>query len=192
ACNNDGVWNETGANLSFRVRPLFYQTFYFYALCAALVAVGAWGFYRLRLQQIRRQMRERFVLVLAERTRVAREIHDTLLQGFTGISLKLDVIAQQLPGASAAKEQIERVLEQADRALTEARQAVWDMRSPLVEAHGLANALASSAKKIVEGTPAQLKFEVAGPIRDLPPAVEDNLLRICQEAVNNAIKHARA
>lgn len=192
ACNNDGVWNETGATFSFRVRPFFYQTFPFYALCAAFAGVAAWGFHRLRLQQLRGQMRERFVLVLAERTRVAREIHDTLLQGFTGISLKLDAIAHQLPGESKAKQQLETVLEQADHALTEARRAVWDMRSPLVEAHGLANALASSAQQIIEGTQARLDFEVKGVVRDLPPAVEDNLLRICQEAVTNSIRHGGA
>ncbi|MEP7342814.1 MAG: two-component regulator propeller domain-containing protein [Acidobacteriota bacterium] len=192
ACNNDGVWNDTGATAAFRVQPFFYQTYPFYALCAAFVGMAAWGFHRLRLQQIRKQMRERFVMVLAERTRVAREIHDTLLQGFTGISLKLDAVAQQLPGESKAKQQLETVLEQADQALTEARHAVWDMRSPLVEAHGLANALASSARQIIEGTPVRLNFEVEGSVRDLPPGIEDNLLRICQEAVTNAIKHGRA
>jgi ligand-binding sensor domain-containing protein/signal transduction histidine kinase len=192
ACNNDGVWNETGAAISFRVRPFFYQTYPFLALCAAFVGVTAWGFYRFRLRQISRQMRERFVLVLAERTRVAREIHDTLLQGFTGISLKLDAIAHQLPDESKAKQQLESVLEQSDQALTEARRAVWDMRSPLVESHGLANALASSAQHIIEGTPAQLQFAVEGTVRDLPPAIEDNLLRICQEAVTNSIRHGSA
>ncbi len=66
------------------------------------------------------------------------------------------------------------------------------MRSPLVEALGLANALAKSAQQIIEGTPAQLQFAVEGAVRDLPPAVEDNLLRICQEAVTNSIRHGRA
>jgi signal transduction histidine kinase len=188
ARNHDGDWNETGAEISFYIRPFFYQTYPFYALCAVLVGVGVWGLHRLRL----RQMRERFGLVLAERTRVAREIHDTLLQGFTGISLKLDAIAQQLPGSSNAKQQLENVLEQADRALTEARRAVWNMRSQLVEAHGFAKALASSAQQIVDGTPTQLQFEVAGSVRDLPPALEDDLLRVCQEAVSNSIKHAQA
>lgn len=188
ACNNDGVWNETGVEASFHVRPFFYQTYPFYLLCVALLALSAWGFHRLQIKQVR----ARFALVLAERVRVAREIHDTLLQGFTGISLKLDAITQQLPRESKAKQQLETVLEQADQALTEARRAVWDMRSPLIESQGLASALAAAAKQIVAGTPAQLQFAVEGPARDLPPAVEDNLLRICQEAVNNAIKHAAA
>jgi signal transduction histidine kinase/ligand-binding sensor domain-containing protein len=192
ACNNDGVWNEAGAAFSFRIRPFFYQTYPFYALCAAFIGIAAWGFHRLRLQQLQGRMRERFVLVLAERTRVAREIHDTLLQGFTGISLKLDAVAQKLPRESEAKQQLETVLEQADQALTEARRAVWDMRSPLVEAHGLAQALANSARHIIAGTPAQLEIAVDGAVRDLPPAVEDNLLRICQEAVTNSIRHGSA
>lgn len=188
ACNNDGVWNEIGAETSFRVRPFFYQTYPFYLLCVALLALSVWGVHRLQIKQVRAS----FALVLAERVRVAREIHDTLLQGFTGISLKLDAITQQLPSESKAKQQLEAVLEQADQALTEARRAVWDMRSPLIESQGLASALAASAKQIVAGTPAQLQFVVEGTSRDLPPAVEDNLLRICQEAVNNAIKHAAA
>ncbi|HKX30054.1 MAG TPA: two-component regulator propeller domain-containing protein [Blastocatellia bacterium] len=188
ACSSDGVWNEKGAEVSFHVRPFFYQTYPFYGLCAALIAVGLRALYRLRLKQIR----ERFGLVLAERTRVAREIHDTLLQRFTGISLKLDAISQQLPDSSAAKPQIEKLLEQTDQALTEARQAVWNMRSPMVESHGFANAMVNSARQIVDGTPTQLQFVVEGSVRDLPPAVEDNLLRVCQEAVTNTIKHANA
>ncbi len=83
AANNDGVWNESGASLEFTIRPFFYQTAWFYAACAALAAAAAYGVYRLRT----RQLEARYAAILAERSRIARELHDTIAQGFAGVSM---------------------------------------------------------------------------------------------------------
>ena len=87
ATNNDGVWSTTPATFSFQLQPYFTQTYWFYLICAALILLLVWLVYRWRVHQVE----SRFRAVLAERTRIAREIHDTLAQGFVGISVQLEL-----------------------------------------------------------------------------------------------------
>jgi signal transduction histidine kinase len=99
ASNNDGVWNETGATLGLYLKPFFYQTYWFYAVCLLALVVLGTLLYRLRV----RGMQKRFAAVLAERTRIAREIHDNLAQEMSGISVQLEVVARTMPaGAETA------------------------------------------------------------------------------------------
>ncbi len=129
---------------------------------------------------------------LKERKRIAQELHDTLLQGFTGIGLKLDAVARSLPPSLAAlKAQLLKLLDESDQYLAEARHSIWELRSPVLEKSGaLAKALAKVSQRALESTGVHLNFSVEGTERQPEPFVEGNLLRICEEAVANAAKHA--
>jgi signal transduction histidine kinase len=198
ACNNDGVWADAGARWEFSIRPAVYQTKWFFALAGGCCLLLFWGVYRWQMARVTAQaeahLNTRMEAQMDERKRIAQELHDTLLQGFTGIRLKLWAVAHQLPDSPAtAKEQLTRVIQQADQCLAESRSSVWALRSPrLEEAQDLPSALAQAARQLVADKPLQLSFNVAGTPRKLSAVVEFNLLRIGEEAVTNAIKHAEA
>jgi len=188
AANNDGVWSEQGAAFQFYLQPRFYQTYWFYALLIILLAAVVWQLYRFRVRRIRAQ----FDAVLAERTRIAREIHDNLAQEMLGISVQLEVVARTMPaGADVAKGHLDRVRLLVRHGIAEARRYVWDLRSQALENADLPTALSETARRLTGGTPIEAQVQVSGIFRPLPRAVEDNLLRIAQEAINNAVGHAR-
>jgi len=173
----------------FEVPPSFYETAWFRLLAAAALAGAGWALYRLRL----RQVRSRFALVLGERARLAREIHDTLAQGFVGISSQLDAVAMCMPeGDSPARRCLDIAGRMARHSLTEARRSVMDLRASMLEDQALGAALRSGAKTWTAGTGVETEVAVDGPEDPLPDEVEQNLLRIGQEAVTNALKHAAA
>lgn len=189
ASNNDGVWNETGATFGFYLKPYFYQTYWFYALVILALLLLAWQLYRFRVNQIQKQ----FGAVLAERARIAREIHDNLAQEMLGISVQLEVVARTLPpSAELAKSHLDRVRLLVRHGIAEARRYVWDLRSQALEQNDLPTALAETARRLTKETPVQATVEVSGTFRPLSRLVEDNLLRMGQEAINNAVKHAEA
>lgn len=189
ASNNDGVWNETGAAFSLYLKPYFYQTYWFYAVCLLALGMLAWLVFWLRL----RGMRAQFGAVLAERTRIAREIHDNLAQEMSAISVQLEVVARTMPaGAATAMTHLDRARRQVRHGIAEARRYVWDLRSPTLENNDLPTALAETARRLTHETAIQAQVEVNGTFRPLAQLVEDNLLRIGQEAMNNAVKHAQA
>ena len=189
AANNDGVWNETGAALDFYLQPRFYQTYWFYLLCVLLLALSAWQLYRLRVRRIALQFRA----VLAERNRIAREIHDNLAQDILGISVQLELVARLMPAAAeTAKGHLDRARMLVRNSMTEARRYVWDLRSQELQKKDLPAALRDTTKRLTAESKIETVVEVAGPLRPLPIEVETNLLRIGQEAINNAVKHARA
>ena len=189
AANNDGVWNESGAALDLYLRPRFYQTYWFYLLCVLLLALTAWQLYRLRVRRIALQFRA----VLAERNRIAREIHDNLAQDILGISVQLELVARLMPAAAeSAKGHLDRARMLVRNSMTEARRYVWDLRSQELQKKDLPAALRDTTKRLTAESEIETVVEVAGPLRPLPIEVETNLLRIGQEAVNNAVKHARA
>lgn len=189
ASNNDGVWNETGATFGLYLKPYFYQTYWFYAVLLLGLALLAWLLFRLRV----RSMRAQFGAVLAERTRIAREIHDNLAQEMSGISVQLEVVARTMPpGADASMSHLDRARRQVRHGIAEARRYVWELRSPALENNDLPTALSETARRLTNETDIQAQVEVNGTFRPLPRLVEDNLLRIGQEAVNNAVKHAQA
>ena len=137
-------------------------------------------------------MQAQFGAVLGERTRIAREIHDNLAQELTGISVQLEVVARTMPsGAEAAMTHLDRARRQVRHGIAEARRYVWDLRSPTLENNDLPTALSETARRLTNETAIQAQVEVNGTFRPLPRLVEDNLLRIGQEAVNNAVKHAQ-
>jgi signal transduction histidine kinase len=191
ACNNDGVWNEAGAVSSFAIAPAFYQTLWFqglYVLTAVLLLAGA---YRLRVRQIARGMDARFNERLAERTRIARELHDTLLQSFQGLMLRLQVVGDLLP-AGTAKDQLEQSLQRADRAIAEGRSAVYDLRSSVAMTNDLAQAVRALADELASQDSASFGLVVEGVARDLHAITRDEIYRIAREALRNAFSHACA
>lgn len=189
ASNNDGVWNHSGATLALYLKPYFYQTYWFYLSVTLLLAMLAWLIFRLRV----RSMRAQFGAVLAERTRIAREIHDNLAQEMSGISVQLEVVARTMPPeAEVARNYLDRARQQVRHGIAEARRYVWDLRSPALENNDLPAALAEIARRLTHETAIQAHVEVNGTFRPLAQSVEVNLLRIGQEAMNNAVKHAQA
>lgn len=195
AWNEDGVPSVQEATLGFRVLPRWYQTWWFGTLLfLAVAAAGAalvHATQRARARRTAERMRARFEATLVERTRLARELHDTLLQGFTGITLQLQAVHHAVEGVSKdAAGALSRVLALADITLRDARQMVWDMRAPELDEQDLADALEGAARGALVGSAIDLRFEVSGERRRLALDVETAVLRIGREAVVNAIKHA--
>ncbi len=190
ACNNDGVWNETGASLDLQLEPHYYQTYWFYLLLALGLALLAYCIYRWRL----RLVEARYDAVLAERGRIAREIHDTLAQGLVGISVQLELVNRLLASSvESARTQLDHARNLVRGSITEARSSIWELRSQAAETEDLATRLTRMAATATENsTPAiRVKSKVSGAYRPLAPKTEGELLRIAQEAVTNAVRHAK-
>jgi signal transduction histidine kinase len=176
--------------------PPWWRTGWFAAAAAAALAAGAAAAWRLR----ERRLRAQFALVLAERTRVAGELHDTLLQGFTGIALQLRALPIEVERApSAARAKLEAIVALAQRTLVDARHAVWDLRAPALDADdgaggraGLAGAVGAAARAAAARWEYRAAVRVLGTPGGLPAAAEGNLLRIAEEALANAGRHAAA
>jgi signal transduction histidine kinase len=150
---------------------------------------AALGAYRLRLRQIR----YRFSLILEERARIAREIHDTLAQGFVGISSQLDAVATKMTeGDGAARKNLAIAQKMAHHSLTEARRSVMDLRASVLEGQDLGAALRAGASIWTAGSEVEVEVNASGQDNALPDHVEQHLLRIAQEAVTNALKHSGA
>ena len=176
-------------SFAFELLPHFYQTLWFRCLAVALLIAAGWAVYQLRLRQIR----SRFALVLAERARLAREIHDTLAQGFVGISSQLDAVAMCMPkDLPQAHRYLELARKMARHSLTEARRSVMDLRASALEGQDLAAALQSGTRQWIAGSNLEVSLDISGAENPLSQDMEQHLLRIAQEAVANVMKHAGA
>lgn len=189
AANNDGVWNEAGASLAFELRPHFYQTIWFYMLLALSLVGLVLLALRLRLLRAEREFRA----VLGERNRIAREIHDTLAQGYVGISVQLEVLSELLrqKKVDAAAEHLDTTRGFVREGLADARQSIWALRSQ--DAGEIT--LPVRLRRITEhagGHGLAAHFSVHGAFRPLPPGTESEILRVAQEAIHNVKKHAGA
>jgi signal transduction histidine kinase/ligand-binding sensor domain-containing protein len=188
ARNNDGVWSTVPAATTLVVEPHFYQLLWFQMLVAlALLALGylAW---RQRLLRVERE----FQAVLAERTRIAREIHDTLAQGFVALSVELELIGRYMESsAGAAREQLARAQDLVRSSLEEARTSIWELRSQTATRGDLAVHLLKMAEDVAAAAHARarVQMQVSGAYRPLEDAVEREALRIAREAVVNAVRH---
>src|SRR5262249_50888543 len=133
AANNSGVWNETGDSLAFSIAPAYYQTTWFRLLCVAAALALLSAFYRLRLRYLQKEFDLRIRERVGERTRIARDLHDTLLQNFQGVLLKIHAATEMLPDRPAdAKGKLVHVLDQAEQAIVEGRDAVQGLRASTV------------------------------------------------------------
>ena len=187
ASHGDGIWSEPDT-LALSVAPAFYQTGWFYAaglfaLCASIVA--GW---QLHVRRVRRQ----FALVLAERIRMSRAIHDTLLQGLAGLALQLDDVSHGLDAASPLRDRIRSMRERIENSIREARQSIWELRNPQPANQPLADSLRDVAMRTIAQRPVTVDVAVHGAERRQPSEVEAQLVLICQEAVSNAVSHGSA
>ena len=189
AANNDGLWNTQGATLAFELRPHFYQTLWFYALLAALMVGMIVLLLRLRLRRAEGEFRA----VLGERSRIAREIHDTLAQGYVGISVQLEVLAEllRLHKVEAAAKQLDTTRGYVREGLADARQSIWALRSQDSEETTLPVRLRRMVEA-ADGNGLKASFGIFGAYRPLPAEVEREFLRVAQEAIHNVKKHAEA
>jgi signal transduction histidine kinase len=197
ACNNDGLWNEEGATLDFSVAPAWYQTNWFRASCVVVFLVSLWGIYRLRVQQLQHQFAIGLEARVNERTRIARDLHDTLLQSFHGLMLRFQAATNLLPERPVeAKQSFESAIDQAAQAITEGRDAVQGLRSSTVETNDLAMAISALREElqanetIADST--LFRMGVEGTPRNLHPILRDEVYRIAGETLRNAFRHAQA
>ncbi len=197
ACNNSGVWNEAGDTLDFSIAPAYWQTNWFRAACVAAFLVLLWMLYRMRLRQVAQQFNMRMEERVNERTRIARDLHDTLLQSFHGLLLRFQAATNLLPERpEEAKRNFESAIDYAAQAITEGRDAVQGLRSSTVVKNDLAVAINTLGEELAgaETNPNGAKFHVGveGTARELHPILRDEVYRIAGEAMRNAFKHAKA
>jgi signal transduction histidine kinase len=195
ASNPDGFWSGTEAAMQFQVDPLYWQTTWFRLIVVLTCAVAIAALYRMRLHQLTRQLNVRFDERMAERTRIARDLHDTLLQGFQGLMLRLQVVDDLLAQegrTGRAKQELELALERADQAIAEGRDAVHDLRASAITTNDLARAVSVLGNELAADGTTAFRLVAEGPARDLHPIVRDEIYRIACEALRNAFSHARA
>jgi signal transduction histidine kinase len=192
ACNNSGVWNETGAALDFELLPAFYQTQWFRALCLVALMLFTWGFYRLRVRQLTARMRGRFEDRLRERTRIAQELHDNLLQSVLGISLQIEVTDELLPPEFPAKHPLQKALSLSRSAMEEGRRALNDLRASSLSANDIVKGFSQAAEALRTEGGGDIHILVEGEERRLDPAAGNDVLQIGRQAIANAFQHSRA
>jgi ligand-binding sensor domain-containing protein/signal transduction histidine kinase len=192
ASNSDGSWNSAPAELAFEIEPALWQTWWF--RLSGLLAIGLLGFafYRMRLLQLTRQLNVRFEERLIERTRIAQELHDTLLQGFLSASMQLDVAVDQLPESSPLRPRLVRILDLMRQVTEEGRNALRGLRLSSNNSENIEVALSNINQELNSDGQTVFRVIVEGSSRALHPIVRDEVYRIGREAVANAFRHARA
>jgi signal transduction histidine kinase/ligand-binding sensor domain-containing protein len=191
AARSRGPWNK-GATLAIEILPPWWETWWLRTVVGLLIMLAAWLFYRLRIRQVSRQLTIRMEERLDERTRIAQELHDTVLQGLASASLQLEVADRQIAGDATAKPLVQRVSQLLRHLSDESRQTVRGLRLRQSEEENLERALTQISKDLA--APRKVKYHVVveGTPRSLRPLVRDEIYRIGGEALANAFSHARA
>jgi len=198
ACNNSGVWNEAGDSLDFSIDPAYYQTTWFLVSCVAAFFASLWALYRYRLYQVKQAFNARLEERVGERTRIARELHDTLLQSFHGSMLVMQTARNLLfRRPEKAAETLDDAIHLASGAITEGRDAIQDLRLQPAVQSDLAQLLTATGQELARSQKATgqlVTFHVAeeGERRALDPIVQDEAYRIARELLRNAFRHAQA
>ncbi|HEV3440796.1 MAG TPA: two-component regulator propeller domain-containing protein, partial [Gemmata sp.] len=192
-----GPWSDPGASLRIVVLPPWWNTLWFKSVWVIFVLLCIYVAHSYRMRQIARQFEVRFEERVSERTRIARELHDTLLQSFQGLLLRFQSVSNLLPTRPEdAKRRLDGAIDYAAKAITEGRDAVHQLRSTSVVTNDLASAISMLAGELgvdhKEGTAPEFSMQMEGITRDLHPIVRDELYRIAAEALRNAFKHSGA
>jgi signal transduction histidine kinase len=193
----NGSWSDRTAIARFTILPAFYQTRSFVAACGALLVALLWAAYRLRIAQLRRRFEMTLDARVGERTRIARDLHDTLLQSFQALLLHLQTVFLLLPDrVDEAKVRLGGVIDQAADAITQGRDAVQDLRESTTQRNDLALAIGLLGQELPKDADKQgsanLSITVHGEARDLHPIVRDEIYKVAAEALRNAFRHAQA
>jgi signal transduction histidine kinase/ligand-binding sensor domain-containing protein len=192
ACNNDGIWNEAGATLAFSIAPAWYQTIWFRVLCLALGTLIVWSIYKLRVRQVARILSARFDDRLAERTRLAREFHDTFLQTIQGSKLVADDALDAPVDSARMQKALNRLSVWLEQAMQEGRAVLNSLRSSTTQTDNLAEALQRATEDGFVPQSMKVEFTLVGEARDIHPIVRDEVYRIGYEAIHNACTHSAA
>jgi signal transduction histidine kinase len=190
ATNNDGLWSPEGAALNIVVAPAWYQTYWFLVLSIATGLATLWAGYQLRIRQVARSLNARFDERLAERTRMARDLHDTLLQTVQGSKMVADNALNQPDDGAEWRHAMEQVSTWLGQASTEGREAVNALRASTVETNDLAEAFRRAIEDCRRSGALQASLTVMGDPRELHPVVRDDVYRIGYEAIRNACTHS--
>ncbi len=191
ASNDDGVWNENGTTLAFEIIPRFYETNWFLLLCSFAAVLSIWSVYRWRLRFVTARLNSQYADRLSERERIARDLHDTLLQSVQGVMLSFQAVARQIPDHQEAREVLEKVLDRADELIAEGRDLIAGLRT-FQHDSDLSEDFANAARGFVDGSRSQFRIVVEGSVRPLHPMVRDEAYRIGREAIANAFLHAQS
>jgi signal transduction histidine kinase len=192
ASNNDGVWNETGASVDFTIPPAFVQTKWFLAIWIVAGAASLWLLFILRLRQIQQRMRGRLEERLSERERIARDLHDTLLQGMQGLVFKFQAAAERLPSSDSNRDRLEEALNLADEVLEDGRSNLAGLRGFSSESQELFAALTVLGQSLAADRSIKFHSESEGESKVLHPVVREEAYRIGAEALTNSFNHAKA
>ena len=198
ACNNDGVWSEAGASLDFSILPAYYQTAWFRACCAAAFLLLLWGGYQFRVQQLQRQFAIGLEARVNERTRIARELHDTLLQTLHGLMFQFQAVRNLLPRRTEeATRSLEDAIHETEKALAESRDAIQGLRSEPIAKGTLVETLMAASKDLANPGAANRELPTfdlfeEGERRNLSPTANNEVCRIALELLRNAFRHAHA
>jgi signal transduction histidine kinase len=198
ACNNSGVWNEAGTFLDFSIAPAYYQTIWFRLSCVVAFLASLWALYQLRLRQVAQQFNIRLEERVGERTRIARDLHDTPLQSFHGLMFQFQAARNMLPRRpEEAVQALDGALVRAEQAIAESRDAIQDLRSEPAAQSDLAHYLRAVGKELAsshDGKRDSPNFSVTveGKRQALSPILQDGVCRIAREVLRNAFRHAGA
>lgn len=188
ASSDDGLFTGPPSQWAFVIKPAFYQTWWFVALTVATIVFAVAASWRLHVLRMRRQ----FSLLVGERARLSREVHDTLLQSMFGYALQFDALARFASDDPPLRAHLERLRLQIEDDIRDARQSIWNLRSPRLQSHDLPTNLKKTVEQVITATNLELSFEVKGAAHRAPSQVEEQLLRIGREAVSNVVRHASA
>ena len=191
ASNNDGLWNEVGDSFELVVKPAFYQTIWFRTLFVAAVFIGIWLFIVTRVRKATEAIQSRLAERIRERERIARELHDTLLQGFHGLILRFQVAAKLTSDVQPAHPVLNDALGRADILMTESRERIRNLRYEAENIIPLPEALASLGEELSNIAPLRFQVTVAGTSRDIVPVIRDEVYFIGREALVNAFTHSQ-